>query len=109
LGGGTGSLSFPRNQRENTHPTGTPKFCGDAGAACGTFSLNRGADFLHAPARLSATNGAQTRDAFSVDLRDVTADQAWRYDERGNAGCGYHVPGGEGRPPDLNRSFYVPG
>ena len=56
LGGGTGSLSFPRNQRENTHPTGTPKFCGDAGAARGTFSLNRGADFLHAPARLPATD-----------------------------------------------------
>jgi len=55
LGGGTGSLSFPRNQRENTHPTGTPKFCGDAGAARGTFSLNRGADFLHAPARPPAT------------------------------------------------------
>ena len=57
LGGGTGSLIFPRNQRENTHPTGTPKFCGDAGAARGTFSLNRGADFLHAPARLPATLG----------------------------------------------------
>ena len=55
LGGGTGSLSFPRNQRENTHPTGTPKFCGDTGAARGTDSLIRGDDFSHAPARLPAT------------------------------------------------------
>ena len=55
LGGVTKGLGFSRPQRETAHPTGTLKFCGDAGAARGTFSLNRGADFLHAPARLPAT------------------------------------------------------
>ena len=55
LGGGTSSFSYSRTQREFAHPTGTPKFCGNSGAACETYSLNRGNDFAYAPARLSAT------------------------------------------------------
>ena len=55
LGGGTGNLYYSRIQREIAHPTGTPKFCGNSGAACETFSLDRGNDLTHAPARLSAT------------------------------------------------------
>ena len=55
FGGGMSSLSFSRTQREIAHPTGTPKFCGNSGAAYETYSLNRGNDFTHAPARLSAT------------------------------------------------------
>ena len=54
LGGGMSNLNYSRIQRENAHPTGTPKFCGNSGAVCETFSLNRGNDFTHAPARLSA-------------------------------------------------------
>ena len=56
LGGGASSLSYSRTQREIAHPTGTPKFCGNSGAARETYSLNRGNDFTHAPARLSATD-----------------------------------------------------
>ena len=37
LGGVTSSLGFSRTQRETAHPTGTPKFCGDPGAARGTL------------------------------------------------------------------------
>jgi hypothetical protein len=59
LGGVTRGLGFSRPQRETAHSTGTPKFCGDTGAARGTFSLNRGTDFLHAPARLPATLSTQ--------------------------------------------------
>ena len=55
FGGGTSNLNYSRIQREIAHPTGTPKFCGNSGAACETFSLDRGNDFTHAPARLSAT------------------------------------------------------
>ena len=55
LGGGTSNLNYSRIQREIAHPTGTPKFCGNSGAARETYSLNRGNDFTHAPARLSAT------------------------------------------------------
>ena len=55
LGGGASSLNCSRTQREIAHPTGTPKFCGNSGAARETDSLNRGNDFTHAPARLSAT------------------------------------------------------
>ena len=54
LGGGASNINYSRIQRENAHPTGTPKFCGNSGAACETFSLNRGNDFTHAPARQSA-------------------------------------------------------
>ena len=55
LGGGASSLNGSRTQCETAHPTGTPKFCGNTGAARETYSLNRGNDFIHAPARLSAT------------------------------------------------------
>ena len=106
FGGGVGCVNFPRTQREIAHQTGPPKFCGNSGAGRETYSLNRGTDFTHAPARLSATNGAQTRDAFYLGHRDVTNRE---HGDSGNAGCGYHVPGEEGRPPDLNRSFYVSG
>ena len=54
-GGGASSLNYSRTQREIAHPTGTPKFGGNSGAACEIYSLNRGNDFTHAPARLSAT------------------------------------------------------
>jgi len=55
FGGGVGCVNFPRTQREIAHQTGPPKFCGNSGAGRETYSLNRGADFTHAPARLSAT------------------------------------------------------
>ena len=105
LGGGTSNINYSRIQRENAHPTGTPKFCGNSGAACETFSLNRGNDFTHAPARQSAINGAQTRD-FHPDFCDVTALPACRHDDQGEAGCGHYVPLQEKGPPDLNQSFY---
>ena len=38
LGGGTSNINYSRIQREIAHPTGTPKFCGNTGAACETWS-----------------------------------------------------------------------
>ena len=55
LGGGMRGSNFSRTQCEIAHPTGTPKFCGNSGAVCERSSLNRGNDYTHAPARLSAT------------------------------------------------------
>ena len=55
LGVGASSLNCSRTQCETAHSTGTPKFCGNTGAARETSSLNRGNDYTHAPARLSAT------------------------------------------------------
>ena len=68
LEGGASSLGFSRTQREIAHPTGTPKFCGNSGAACETFGLNRGNDFIYAPARLSATilRGKPLRNKYSI-------------------------------------------